>query len=73
MGFHHPAHRLMQNQVSEVELHDAMQSRRKILEELLELSVRGNRFRNLKQSLVLTVQKIHLFLFNRIVFHGLRV
>jgi hypothetical protein len=59
----------MQNQIGEIELHDPMQSRCEILKELIELSVGGNRFRNLQESLILAVQKIRLLLLDRVVLH----
>lgn len=53
--------RLVQNQVSKVELQNAVQACRKIVKKRVELSVRSDRLRNLKQSVVLAVQKVHLF------------
>jgi hypothetical protein len=61
VGFHRLMSRLVQNQVSKVELQNAVQAWRKIVKKRVELSVRSDRLRNLKQSVVLAVQKVHLF------------
>ena len=70
MGLHHPARRLIQNQIRKVELHHMVQSRRKVVKKLVELSVRSDRLGNFEESLVLAVQKIHFLLLDRIVLHG---
>ena len=63
----------MQNQIGKIELHDAVQARRKITEKLIELAMRSDRFRNFQQRLILAVQKLHLLSLKAIVFHALRV
>jgi hypothetical protein len=63
----------MQNQIGEVELNDAMKTRRKIAEKLIELAMRGDRFRNFQKRLILAVQKLRLLSLKSIVFHALRV
>jgi hypothetical protein len=73
MRLHHLARRLMQNQIGEVELNDAMQTRRKIAEKLIELAMRSDRFRNFQKGLILAVQKLRLLSLKPIVFHALRV
>ena len=59
MGFHHLLRRFVENQIGKVELHDMMQPRRKVFEELVEIALRRDCFRNFEQSLELAVQKIH--------------
>src|SRR6185295_15760693 len=73
MGLHHIARRLMQNQIGKIELHDAVQARRKITEKLVELAMRCDRFRDFQKRLILAVQKLRLPPLKAIVFHALRV
>jgi hypothetical protein len=55
MGLHHLAGGFVKNQIGKIELHDTVQPRRKIMKELVEVPVRGDRLRNLEKSLVLAV------------------
>ena len=48
MGFHHLAFRFVQNQISKIELHDAVETWRKIMKQLMQVSLRRNRLGNLE-------------------------
>ena len=62
----------MQNQIDEIKFDDTMKTSRQIPEKLFDFTVRGNRFGDLKQSLVLSLQKLRFAMLKGVIFHALK-
>ena len=58
---------IVENQIGKLELHDAMQARRKLGVKLVQLALRRNRFGDLQKRLILAVQRIHRLALCRVI------
>ena len=67
MGLQRLAVGLVEQQISKIELHDAMQPRREFAKKLVQFPVRRERFGNFQKRLILAVQMIHRRRFHCIV------
>lgn len=62
MRLHDLTRLIVKNEISKIELHDAVQPARKLVKKRLELAVRGDGLGNPQQSLIATVQKFRFLL-----------
>ena len=67
MGFQRLAIGLVEHQIGEIELHDAMQPRRELGKKPVQFPVRRDRFGYFEKRLILAMQKIHRRRFHCIV------
>lgn len=72
MGLHHLTRRLVQYEIDKIELHGAVQTRRKIMKEPSKVSMRRDCFRDLEKSLVLAMQEVRLMRRRCLVVHKVK-
>ena len=73
MGFQRLAVGIVEHQIGEIELHDAMQPRREFGKKPVQFPVRRDGFGYFEKRLILAVQKIRLLALDSGVFHGCKI